>query len=274
VACTTDGTRRSLDRVRIDARIDPRVRELVEALNQVPGVTTRASCEGAGSGHATHRHADLAYVAFRQPLPLRFQEFLLTSTGAVGRVEDDGIYSRWPERNSAFVASALAATRHYLAQPRRASRACICWPLPKLRARLARRLSSGQDFCVQLCPKCRDLVFEPHVAAHRPLPLLRAGPEQMAVWFTAFTQQPRNALDPTLIAADGWMSLITRTQRGEFGLTFQRRWLRHRAQMLSDLATRQMRTAVERARHERPDLDFFYTDTQVVLEWTCDHGFG
>jgi hypothetical protein len=256
--------------VRVDARIDPRVQELVEAFNQIPGATTRASCEGAGQGHETHRHADLAYVAFRQPLPLRFQEFLLTSIGSMARVEDDAVYSRWPERNSAFIASALAATRNYLAQPRPAHRVCVSWLLPKLRARLARQLSAGRNFCLQLCLECHELVFDPHAATHQPLPLLHGGPEQAALWFTAFTQQPRNALDPTLIAADGWMSLIARTQRGEFGPTFQRRWLRYRARMLGDLATRQMRTGAEGARRERPDLDFFYTDTQIIFEWTPD----
>jgi hypothetical protein len=268
--CTAHGTRRSLDVVRLDAPIDPRVRVLVEALNQIPGVVTRASCEGAGQGPATHRHADLAYVAFRQPLPLRFQEFLLTSIGSVARVEDEGIYSRWPERNRAFIARALAATRSYLAQPPPAHRTCVCWPLPKLRAHLARQLSSGQHLCVQLCLQCRDLVFDPHVAAHQPLPLLRGDPEQAALWFTAFTQQPRNALDPMLIAAAGWTNLILRTQRGEFSPTFQRRWLRYRARMLGDLATRQIRAGAEATRRKRPDLDFFYTDTQVVFEWTSD----
>ena len=121
-----------------------------------------------------------------------------------------------------------------------------------------------------MCLECRHLVFDPHVAAHGPLPLLRGGWEQVALWFTAFTQEPRNTLDPRLVAADGWMSLMVRTQRGEFGLTFQRRWLRYRARMLGDLATRQMRTGAEGVRHEHPDLDFFYSDTEVVFEWTCD----
>jgi hypothetical protein len=265
-----DGIQHSLDAVREDTPIDPRVRVLVEALNQVSGVTTRASCEGAGQGPETHRHADLAYVAFRQPLPLRFQEFLRTSIGSLARVEDDGVYSRWPARNNAFIARTLAATRQYLAQPPPARRACVCWPLPKLRARLARQLAGGQHFCVQLCLQCRDLVFDPHAAAHQPLPLLRGNPEQAILWFTAFTQQPRNALDPLLIAADGWPNLIQRTQRGEFSPTFQRRWLRYRARMLGDLATRQIRAGAEAARRKRPDLDFFYTDTEIVFEWTCD----
>jgi hypothetical protein len=258
--------------VRVHARIDPRVRELVEALNRIPGVTTRASCEGAEQSLETHRHADLAYVAFRHPLPLRFQESLLTSIGSVARVEDDGVYSRWPERNRAFIATTLAATRNYLAQPWPRRRACLRWRLPKLRAHLARQLSSGQGFCAQLCMECRDLVFDRHAAAHRSLPLLRGGPEQAALWFAAFTQQPRNTLDPTLIATDGWIGLIARTQRGEFGPTFQRRWLRYRARMLNDVATRQIRTGVGEARRQRPDLDFFYTDTQIVFEWTRDSG--
>jgi hypothetical protein len=40
--------------------------------------------------------------------------------------------------------------------------------------------------------------------------------------------------------------------------------------MLGDLATRQLRAVAEGARRKRPDLDFFYTDTRVVFEWTCD----
>jgi len=267
--CTTDGTQRRLEFVRVGARIDPRVRELVEALNQVPGVTTRTSCEGRNRGLGAHRHADLAYVAFRQPLPLRFQEFLLASVGPVARVEDDGVYSRWPDRNSAFIASAFAATRNYLAQPKPAGHALVCWSLSKLRARLARHLSSGRSFCVQLCLECRELVFDQHAATHHCLQLLRSGPEQAALWFAAFTQQPRNTLDAALIAAEGWMRLIARTQCGEFGPAFRRRWLRYRARMLADLATRQMRTGAEATRRQRPDLDFFYTDTRIVFEWTC-----
>lgn len=255
--------------MRVGARIDPQVRELVEALNQVPGVTTRTSCEGRSRGLGGQRHADLAYVAFRQPLPLRFQEFLLTSAGAVARVEDDSLYSRWSDRNSTFIASALAATRNYLAQPKPARHASLCWPLAKLRACLARHLSSGRSFCLQLCLECRDLVFDEHAATHHCLQLLRRGPEQAALWFAAFTQQPRNTLDAALIAADGWTRLIARAQHGEFGPAFRNRWLRYRARMLTDLATRQIRTGAEATRRQRPDLDFFYTDTRIVFEWAC-----
>jgi hypothetical protein len=267
--CTTAATQHKLDFVCVGARIDLRVRELVEALNQVPGVTTRTSCEGRSPGLASHRHADLAYVAFRQPLPLRFQEFLLASVGPVARVEDDGVYSRWPDHNSTFIASAVAATRNYLAQPKPPGHALVCWSLSKLRARLALHLSSGRSFCVQLCLECRDLVFDQHVATHQCLQLLSSGPEQAALWFSAFTQQPHNKLDAALIAAEGWMRLVARTQRGEFGPAFRRRWLRYRARMLADLATRQMRTGAEATRRQRPDLDFFYTDTRIVFEWTC-----
>lgn len=253
----------------MDTHVDPRVRELVDVLNQIPGVTTRASCEGAGHSPVTHRHSDAAYVAFRHPLPLRFQAFLLAEVGALARLEDDGVYSRWPARNTAFIDSTLAAARSYLGQPVAARRGRVCWTLPKFRARLARQLSSGEDFCVQLCRQCGDLVFDQHPAGHHPLPLLRCAPDQAAQWFALFLQQPRNRLDPALIAADGWASLIARTQRAEFGVSFQRRWLRYRARMLAELATRQIRAGAERVRRLRPELeiDFFYTDTHVVLEW-------
>lgn len=251
----------------LDARIDTGVREIVDALNRIPGVTTRASCEGWGGDHTPRRHADLAYVIFRYPLPLRLQEFLLARIDSVGRIEADGIYSRWPDRNRAFLDVVRVAAQGYAGQQGAERRTGVRWPLPRLRARLARQLFSGQPVLVQLCVSCGDLVFDEHVPSHRPVPLLRCASNQAALWFAEFVAQPHNALDADLIERDGWMHLIARTQRGEFGAAFQRRWLRYRAHMLADLATRQMRIGAENARRQRPDIDFFYGDTHAVFEW-------
>ncbi|MFI5399323.1 MAG: hypothetical protein ACHQ9S_27660 [Candidatus Binatia bacterium] len=254
----------------MDARIDTGVREVVDALNQIPGVTTRASCEGLGRDHTHHRHADLAYVIFRHPLPLRLQEFLLTHIDSVGRIEGDGIYSRWPDRNRAFLDDLLVAARSYAGQQGAERRIGVRWPLPRLRSRLARQLFSGRPVSVQLCVSCGELVFDEHVPSHRPVPLLRCASDQAALWFVEFVAQPRNALDTDLIESDGWMNLIARTQRSEFGAAFQRRWLRYRAHMLADLATRQMRIGAENARRQRSDIDFFYNDTHAFFEWQQD----
>ncbi len=107
---------------------------------------------------------------------------------------------------------------------------------------------------------------------HRGLVVLRAEPEMTTAWFTEFVQQPRNALAPALITSDGWSRVLARTRRGEFGAAFQRRWLRYRAHRLAEMATRGIWLGVADVRTQRSDLDCFYTDTQLVLEWDRDDG--
>jgi len=253
--------------VPLDAHIDAGVREVVELLNRIRGITTRASCQGLGPGCQHHRHSYWAYVLFRHPLPLRLREYLIAEIDTLGRVEDDGIYSRWQERNGEFLTSLLAAVRAYAAQDATRQRTFIRWRLAKLRACLARPLSGGQGIRLRLCLQCRDLVFDDHLPAHRQIQLLQCQPGCQATWFAEFASLPRNRLEPDLIESDGWESLIFRTQRGDFGPAFQRRWLRFRARKLADLATRQLRRGTEGARQQRIDLDCFYGDTHLTLDW-------
>lgn len=254
----------------VNPHIDTEVREVVEALNRIRGVTTRASCEGLGDEYRHHQHAYLAYVLFRDPLPLRFRDFLVAQMDSVARVEEDGIYSRWQERNRDFLDRLLVAARRYASRSMMDQRASIRWRLPKLRARLARQLTDGQAIRLQLCLQCRDLVFNEHLPSHGLVPLLRCAADQPTVWFAEFVAQPGNLLDADLVETDGWANLIVRTQRGEFGPAFQRRWLRYRARMLAELATWHVRVGTEQARRQRPDLDFFYSDTHATFEWQAE----
>jgi hypothetical protein len=254
----------------LDARIDTGVREVVEQLSRIRGVTTRASCEGLGQGCLHHRHAYWAYVLFRQPLPLRFREFLVAQIGSVARVEEDGIYSRWRERNGEFLSCLVTAVRRYASQETTDQGASIRWRLPKLRARLARALADGQAIRLQLCLQCRDLVLGDHLPSHERLALLLCPADRPTVWFAEFESLPPNVLEADLVETDGWAKLIARTQRGEFGTAFQRRWLRFRARKLAELATRHLRIGAELARRQRPDLDFFYSDTHATFEWQPD----
>ena len=248
--------------------IDAGVREVVAILNRIPGVTTRASCEGGGSSHTGHRHAELAYVLFRYPLPVQLQEFFTAQLGSIGRVEDAGVYSRWPAENHAFVESLTAAGHAYLRAPALDGIRRLQQPLPKLRAWLARQLSRRAAAHIGLCLDCAQLTAVPHAPPHRQLSLFELDADLETRWFEQFAGRPGNALDMALIAANGWRELVTRTRRGDFGTTFLRRWLRYRAACVADLATRQIRMGVERARHSGMDVDFFYDGAQAVVTWS------
>ena len=253
--------------VRYAARdIDIGIRDAVTLLNHIPGVYTRASCEGAGPQSARHTHALLAYVAFRHPIPLQLQDFLITRLGSLARIENDGVYCRWPMRNRMFLGSLESAARSYLSS---ANEPCctVRWPLARLRARVARQVGRGDAGEIRLCLTCSELVDAPHPEAHQPIAVLHLAGDLHDRWFAEFIAQPTNTLDPVLVTTDGWVRLLARTQRGDFGLTFQRRWLRYRAQRVSELTTQQIRNGVEAARRQGIPIDFFHDGTHAVFVW-------
>lgn len=259
---------RTLRPVRLDARsLDAGVRDVVTALNEIPGVTTRTSCEGAGSTDTAQRHADLAYVLFAYPLPLHFRDFLVARLDELARVDIDGVFSRWPSHNRVFLDRLLETTRDYLNPANFVDRCCIRVALTKLRARFSRPLIRGVDTNAAFCLSCEDLVVEPHPVPHRRLPLLHLSADQHTLWFAQFAALPTNQLDAALVEATGWAALIERSRRGDFGTAFQRRWLRYRAGRLGELTTWQLRAGIEEARRERHDLDFFFDATHAVFGW-------
>lgn len=259
--------------VRYDARnLDAGVRGVVTLLNHIPGVATRASCEGVGARSAPHAHATLAYVAFHHPLPLQLRDFLINRLGDLARIEDDGIYCRWPRKNRTFIGSLESATRLYLSGWARTSYRSVRWPLARLRARLARQVAHGHAREIQLCRACAVLVAEAHPQEHEPITLLRLPPNLHDHWFAEFIAQPSNRLDPALVAAAGWVHLLARTQRGDFGVTYHRRWLRYRAQRIADLTTRQIRSGVDAVRQQGIPLDFFFDRTHAVFIWEHSGG--
>jgi hypothetical protein len=254
--------------VRYSARsIDSRIQNVVTVLNRIPGVVTRASCEGAGRHPTRHAHAAVAYVALRHPMPLQLRDFFVTRLGALARVEDDGIYCRWPKNNPMFLDSLEAAARQYLSGVTLERRCRARWPLARLRARLARQAARGHPGEILLCLTCAVLVSEPHPPAHQLVPLLNLPPDLHDRWFAEFLAQPGNTLDPVLVATDGWVRLLARTQRGDFGTIFLRRWLRYRAQRLADLTTHQIRTGIEALRRQGIPIDFFHDGTHAVFVW-------
>jgi hypothetical protein len=246
--------------------IDAGVRDVVALLNHIPGVRTRASCEGAGPQPARHAHAALAYVAFRHPIPLQLQDFLVTRLGSLARIEDDGVYCRWPTHNRSFLGSLESTVRTYLSHAQEACRS-VRWPLARLRARVATRVASGHPTELWLCLTCSELVAPPHPESHQPVALLSLPADLHDRWFAEFLAQPKNALDATLIANDGWARLLARTQHGDFGAAFQRRWLRYRAHRIADLTTQHIRNGVETARRHGVPIDFFHDGIHAIFAW-------
>ncbi len=254
--------------------IDAGVGDVVAVLNHIPGVATRASCEGAGTQPVRHPHAALAYVALRHPMPLQLRDFLADRMGSLARIEDDGIYCRWPENNRAFLASLESAARAYLTRSLHERPNTMRWPLTRLRARVAHEVARGHAVQIALCIPCTDLVTQPHQESHQPVSLLHLAPDLHDRWFAEFVAQPGNTLDPALIATDGWVRLLARTQRGDFGAAFHRRWLRYRARRIADLATQQIRMGVDDARRQGVPLDFFHDATHAVFTWQSSGGQG
>jgi hypothetical protein len=111
------------------------------------------------------------------------------------------------------------------------------------------------------------LVGEAHTEAHQPIALLRLPPDLHDRWFAEFVAQPSNRLDPALVATAGWVRLLARTQRGDFGTAYRRRWLRYRAQQVADLTTLQIRFGVDAARQQGIPVDFFFDGTHAVFVW-------
>ena len=261
--------------VRQDARrIDTGVRDVVTLLNRIPGVRTRSSCEGTGLPVARHTHAAHAYVVFRHPLPLQFRDFLVIHLGQLARIDDDGIYCRWPRKNRTFIGSLESAARLYLRDSGGDNSHTVRWPLARLRAHLARQVARGGAAEIRLCFTCKQLIADPHPATHQLTTLLDLPQGLPNLWFAEFSAQPANTLDPVLIAAAGWADLLTRTQRGDFGEAFRRRWLRYRGQQIAHLATRRLRAGVDAARRKMLPIDFFHDGTHAVFMWAKVHPAG
>ena len=249
----------------VDPRgIDAGVRTVVARFNAIPGVTTRASCEGTAETPDRHRHADLAYVALHYPMSFDLQEHLVQHMGDLARIEDDAIYSRWPDRNAAFIAR-LATVINAYPNPL-VDRAHLEWPLARIRAQIARLLSRQGPAELYLCTRCRTIIPDAH-AGHQAIAILHTRAEQLVDYFMAFAAQPANHLDAQLIAADGWPALMQRSRRGDFGAAFHRRWLRFRAQQTAILATAGMRRAVADARRQGMDIDFTHNATHACFAW-------
>jgi len=245
--------------------LDPGVREPVEVLNSIDGVTTRASCEGQGSA-PLHPHSALAYVTFKYPLPPRFQEFLITELGMIGRVDDDAIYCRWPPENRQFLELLGIAAKRYKQRNRTALRSALVAPLSELQSHLLSFSAGGNEAVITACRTCSRLAVGPH-SCRSSVAISRWAPASADAIFRDFVELPDNRLEEDLVAALGTAELQCRTNRGDFGPAFRRRWghyhrLRRRQEIIAAL-----RCGVQQLRRAGKDLDVLFDAHHARVTW-------
>jgi len=206
--------------------IDPNARAAVLGLNRVPGVVTSESCQGGSraSGHST-----FAYVRFHHSLPPRFHDYLLARLGEIARIEDAAAYARRPEWNDLFLHALARAASAYR---RRYARFLI--RARRLRRRLDRAGPGGLVLCLDCCAikGCRN-------PEHLRLSLAPIDEAERDHWFREFSEDPDNRLPADLRARETAASLRARTEKGQFGEAYLRRW--------TAFMERAARAAVEKA---------------------------
>ena len=247
--------------------LDHGVRAAVELLNTIDGVTTRASCEGQ-SNAAGHTHSDLAYVAFAFPLPARLQSYLIAELDMIARVDDDAVYSRWPQQNREFLTQLGHAIRGYKRREMRRRRQTATYLLSQLRSRLGAKAASGQEVTAILCLRCAALVVSPHHCAGAVLPLLHWPSGLDGEWFDDFLKRPDNRLDAGLRAALGTDELESRARRGDFGSQFRRRWLQYRSERAHLQMTQGLRAGIQQARKTGIDVDVTFDGRHARFTWS------
>ncbi|MGH7822555.1 MAG: hypothetical protein ACREQ9_22570, partial [Candidatus Binatia bacterium] len=178
-------------------RYDPAIRRALRELNRIPGVRTRASCQGAfASGERSH-HADLAYVAFQSPIPITLEEHLLAALGDVAQVAPESIYSRWTERNEELCERLANAARSF-GEARRAQR----WkewrvPLRLVLEPIELTIRFDPRGCLDWCLDCvTPSGARIHQATCRLVRLLEADPGRRLATFARFLANDPAPPDP------------------------------------------------------------------------------
>jgi hypothetical protein len=245
--------------------LDPGVREPVELLNSIDGVATRASCEGQGTA-PLDPHSVLAYVTFKYPLPPRFQEFLVTELGMLGRVDDDAIYCRWPPENRHFLELLGTAAKRYKQRNRGGRRRPLVASLSELQSHLLAFSAGGNETVITACRMCSRLVIGPH-SCRGGVRILRWAPASTDSIFRDFVELPDNRLDAGLVAAVATDELQRRTDRGDFGAAFRRRWARYQRTRLRQEIIAALRAGVRQLRRAGKDLDVHFDAHHARVTW-------
>ena len=242
--------------------VDPRLRSAVDLLNRLPGVTTRASCQGK-TPRAPGTHADLAYVLFAEPIPLTLEDRFLADLGEIGRVEPDGVHCRWPERNEALCALLEASVRrrgHDLALERW-ERSTVA--VRDIEQKLAERILGERAGDVGWCLDCRKIEDPSRHERHRCCALFCSGDERTLAFFAAYLVEAPPG--PHLLEREGARAILERLRRGDFGDAYRERWRRFAADAAASTLRGGIREAVRSFRTASLATDAAFEGPRLVL---------
>lgn len=248
------------------ARYDRGIRHALRELNRIPGVRSRSSCQGRSRPDERSTHADFAYVLFRTPVPLAFEEHLIADLGELARVEPDSVYSRWPERNVELCDRLARSARGFREQPHRTGDRDVRLPLAKLLAPLEEWLRNPEAPEVAWCFVCGAFRQPAEDAAHRPLSLLDEPPSRRALaTFDAFLAADPSPPDRKLREREGDRAVLTRLERGDFGTTYRNAWKRFVARAARKAVRSELRARVARRRAAGERVDFWLERGKAVF---------
>ena len=250
---------------------DPGIRRALRDLNRIPGTKTRSSCQGKSSLDEASRHADLAYVTFRSPVPLALEDHLVATIGDVARIDSSSVYSRWPERNLEFCARLTDAGRTFLEMRRGERWEEAVLSFSQLLEPIEALLDSAAPVALSWCLDCRlpSTARSDAPGKHAPdcrlVALLKGSPERRLDLFERFLAADERPPDPTLRKRLGDATMLERVEHGDFGNTYRRAWATFRSRTARDLLQEEIRSAVAAERARGVPLDYYFRPGKVIF---------
>ena len=250
-----------------EGRYDAGIRRAVRELNRVAGVRTRSSCQGKAFPDERSTHSDLAYVLFRSPVPLAFEEHLEHSAGEFARIEPDSLYSRWPTRNQEFCdrVADLAGEfqRSRSARPARERRLALETVLRPIETALRSAGAANVDWCFACgCIHGEDARdCDPALA----VPLISEPASRRLAAFEAFLAADPHPPDARLREREGDAAVLDRLERGDFGDAYRRKWERFVARHAREVLRTDVRSGFAARRAEGRKVDLYFSGGKVVF---------
>jgi hypothetical protein len=186
---------------------------------------------------------------------------------AIARIDDNGIFCRWPNENRKFLQLLTTASAQYRETDSAAPLGSVSFRLSDLRSALMGPNADGDGIAVRICPSCVALAVGPHDCDNVKLELRRWPVDIPEMWFLDFLAEAGNQLDPALRVALAAAELEERTRRGAFGIPYRRRWLRYRDARVRQRLIAALGDAVRTLRQSGSDFDVTFDVGSARVTW-------